>query len=76
MIERYEELEEKIKEIKKLLKPFEDEKKLIENKFKQAIGNDYGLQNDLYRIILSNRITSPSIGYKVTRSGIKIEYRK
>lgn len=76
MIERYEELEEKIKEIKKQLKPFEDEKKLIESRFKQAIGNDYGLQNDLYRITLSNRITSPSVGYKVSRSGLKIEYRK
>lgn len=76
MIERYEELEETIKEIKKQLKPFEDEKKLIESQFKQAIGNDYGLQNDLYRITLSNRITSPTIGYKVTRSGIKIEYKE
>ena len=76
VIERYEELEEKIKSIKRELKPFEDEKKLIESQFKQAIGNDYGLQNDLYRITLSNRITSPTIGYKVTRSGIKIEYKE
>ena len=76
LIERYEELNENIKEIKKQLKPFEEEKSLIESQFKQAIGNDYGLQDDLYRITLSNRITSPSVGYKVSRSGLKIEYRK
>lgn len=76
MIERYEELKEEIKKISSLLKPLDDEKKLIECKMKQIIGNDYGFQNDLYRITLSNRITSPTGDYKVTRSGLKIEYKK
>lgn len=76
IIERYEEIEEEIKKIKAELKPFEEEKKSIESQFKQAIGNDWGVQNDLYKITLLNRITSPTNEYKVTRSGLKIEYKE
>jgi predicted phage-related endonuclease len=75
LIDEYEELEKQIKELKKKLKPLEDKKKLIESRFKDEIGSDYGLEDSLYRITLSNRITSPTNEFKISRSGLKIEYK-
>jgi putative phage-type endonuclease len=75
IIDEYEELEKQIKEIKRKLKPLEDKKKLIESRFKDEIGSDYGLEDSLYRITLSNRITSPTNEFKISRSGLKIEYK-
>ena len=65
-----------ISEIKNTLKPLEDRKKIIENKFKDMIKTNAGIENDLYRITLSNRIVSPSYEYKISRGALKIEYLK
>lgn len=75
LIDRYFELTEEIKKIKTQLSPLEDEKKIIENHLKLQIQNDNGIENDLYRITLGNRITSPSNDYKISRSVIKIELK-
>lgn len=74
LIEELEDLNSKISEMKAEIKPFEDTKKAIETKLKNLIGCNNAIENDLYRISLGNRITSPSLDYKITRSGIKIEY--
>ena len=74
LIEELEDLNNKISEMKAEIKPFEDQKKTIETKLKNLIGCNNAIENDLYRISLGNRLTSPSLDYKITRSGIKIEY--
>lgn len=74
LIQELEDLNNKIAEMKAEIKPFEDKKKAIETKLKDLIGCNNAIENDLYRISLGNRITSPSLDYKITRSGIKIEY--
>ena len=74
LIQELEDLNNKIAEMKAEIKPFEDKKKVIEIKLKNLIGCNNAIENDLYRISLGNRITSPSLDYKITRSGIKIEY--
>ncbi len=74
LIQELEDLNSKISEMKAEIKPFEDKKKAIETKLKNLIGCNNAIENDLYRISLGNRITSPSLDYKITRSGIKIEY--
>ena len=74
LIQELEDLNNKISEMKAEIKPFEDKKKAIETKLKNLIGCNNAIENDLYRISLGNRITSPSLDYKITRSGIKIEY--
>lgn len=74
LIEELEDLNNKISKMKAEIKPFEDKKKAIETKLKNLIGCNNAIENDLYRISLGNRITSPSLDYKITRSGIKIEY--
>lgn len=74
LIEELEDLNSKISEMKAEIKPYEDKKKAIETKLKDIIGCNNAIENDLYRISLGNRITSPSSDYKITRAGIKIEY--
>lgn len=74
LIEELDEINEKLKDFKQAMKPLEDRKKQIELNLKEKIGCNLGIENDLYRISLGNRITSPSLDYKITRSGIKIEY--
>lgn len=76
LINELELLNLQISELKTSLRPLEDKKKAIETKFKNMIQNNQGIENDLYRITLGNRITSPTFDYKVTRSGLKIEYLK
>lgn len=74
LIQELEDLNNKISEMKAEIKPYEDKKKAIETKLKNLIGCNNAIENDLYRISLGNRITSPSLDYKITRSGIKVEY--
>lgn len=69
-------LKEKISEMKAEIKPFEDKVKLLENKLKEKIGNNAGIENSLYKITMSNRITSPTYEYKVSRGTIKIERKE
>ena len=76
LINELEVLNLQIAELKANLKPLEDRKKVIETQFKKMIQNNQGIENDLYRITLGNRITSPTFEYKVSRSGLKIEYLK
>lgn len=75
LIDRYQYLNEKIKEQKEIINPLEKEKKIIEDKIKKMIGNDAGIQDDCYIISLGNRITSPSEDYKICRTGIKVQYK-
>ncbi len=74
LITELEILNNRISEMKAEIKPLEDTKKAIETKLKDLIGCNNAIENDLYRISLGNRIISPSLDYKITRSGIKIEY--
>lgn len=76
LIEKLEQLNEKIAYMKKEIKPFEDEKKIIEDKLKKLIGVNNGIENDLYKITMSNRITTPTFEYKISRSGLKIERKE
>lgn len=69
-------LKEKISEMKAEIKPFEDKVKFLENKLKEKIGNNAGVENSLYKITMSNRITSPTYEYKVSRGPIKIERKE
>lgn len=73
LIEKLEEINERIAEIKKKIKPLEDEKKIIEDKLKKEIGTNKGFETELFRITMSNRITTPTFEYKISRSGLKIE---
>lgn len=68
-------LTEKISLINKKLMPLENKKKIIEEKLKKLISNNAGIENELYRITLGNRVTSPIEDYKVCRSGLKIELK-
>ena len=74
LIVELESINEEISKVKTQIKTYEDRKKYIENLIKQEVGQNAGFETDLYRISLGNRITSPSWDYKITRSGIKIEY--
>lgn len=76
LIEELNSLNEQISEAKKQIKPLEDRKKEIESQLKEQIGNNFGIEDELYKITMSNRITAPTFDYKVTRSGIKIEYKE
>lgn len=76
LIEELQELKEKIADIKKGLKPYEDRAKLIESQLKEKIGVNAGIEDDLYKITMGNRITAPSYSYKVTRSALKIERKE
>ena len=76
LIEQLEILNEKISEIKLEAKVYEDKKKIIEAKIKEVIGQNNGFETDLYKVTIGNRITSPSEEYKISRSGIKIEYKR
>lgn len=76
LIEELESLNEQISEAKKQIKPLEDRKKEIESQLKEQIGNNWGIEDELYKITMSNRITAPTFDYKITRSGIKIEYKE
>ena len=75
LIEELNSLNEKISQIKAQAKEFEDKKKKIEDKIKKEIGNNLGIETDLFKITIGNRVTSPITEYKVSRSGIKIEYK-
>ena len=75
LINELSQLNDKISEIKKQLKPYEDRKKEIESLLKKQIGSNYGIEDELYKITLSNKITSPILNYKVSRSTLKIEYK-
>lgn len=75
LIEELNNLNEQIAKVKLQAKIFEDKKKDIEDKLKKAIGNNYGIETDLFKITLGNRVTSPTTDYKVVRSGLKIEYK-
>ena len=75
LINELSKLNDKIFEIKKQLKPYEDRKKEIESQFKEKIGSNLGIENDLYRITMGNRISSPVLDYKISRSTLKIEYK-
>ena len=76
LIEELETLNEKISKIKLQAKVYEDRKKQIEAQLKEAIGNNNGIETDLYKITMSNRITAPTFDYKISRSGLKIEYKR
>lgn len=76
LIEELQELKEKIADIKKGLKPYEDRAKLIESQLKEKIGVNAGIEDDLYKITMGNRITAPCYSYKVTRSVLKIERKE
>lgn len=76
LIVELESINEEISKVKTQIKTYEDRKKYIENLIKQEIGQNAGFETDLYRITMSNRITAPSYDYKVTRSGLKIEYKR
>lgn len=75
LIEELNFLKEQISQMKAEIKPFEDKVKIIEDKLKKQIGNNLGIENDLYKITISNRITAPTFVYKVVRSGLKVEYK-
>lgn len=72
-IEELENINEEISQFKLQLKPLEDRKKELEEIIKKEIGINSGIETNLYKITLGNRITSPSFEYKVCRSGLKIE---
>ena len=75
LIEELNKVNEELTKIKYQAKVFEDRKKEIETKIKSAIGNNYGIETELFKITLGNRITSSSDDYKIARSVLKIEYR-
>lgn len=76
IIEELNNLNEQISKIKAQAKVYEDQKKIIEDKLKKEIGTHNGVETDLFRITLGNRITQPSFDYKFGRSTLKIEYKK
>lgn len=76
LIEELNKINEDISKIKEQLKPYEDKKMKIENQLKKEIGTNLGIETELFRITMGNRITSPSQDYKFCRSGLKIEYKE
>ena len=76
LIEELNGINEEIAKIKIQLKPYEERKKQIEDKLKKVIGNNSGLQTDLYKITLGNIITSPKTTYGISRGKLKVEYKK
>lgn len=76
LIEELNQLNEKIAKIKAEIKPLEDKKKKIEDKLKKEIGTNLGIETELFRITMGNKVTSPSQDYKFCRSGLKIEYKE
>ena len=76
MVSELEEIKEKISEVNKSLKPYETRKKEIEKELKDIIGINSGVESSLYRVILGNRVYSPSEDYTVTRSTLKIDYKE
>ena len=76
LIEELEDINDKIAEIKEKLKPLEERKKIIESKLKEKIGNNFGIEDDCYKITLCNRIVAPNNEYKISRGMLKIEYKE
>lgn len=76
LIVELESINEEISKVKTQIKTYEDRKKYIESLIKQEIGQNSGFETDLYKITMSNRITSPSYDYKISRSGLKIERKE
>lgn len=74
LIEELNELNEKIAKIKAEAKPLEDKKKKIEDKLKSEIGQNLGIETELFRITMGNRIIAPNEHYKISRGNLKIEY--
>lgn len=76
MVSELEEIKEKISEVNKSLKPYETRKKEIESDLKALIGSNLGIESELYKVTLGNRIISPAKDYNITRSTLKIEYKE
>lgn len=76
LVEELNKINEDISKIKEQLKPYEDKKKKIEDQLKKEIGSNLGIETELFKITMGNRITSPSQDYKFCRSGLKIEYKE
>ena len=76
LIEELETLNEKISEIKAQAKVYEDRKKELEDIIKKEIGQNNGFETDLFKVTLGQRITSPVTDYRISRNGIKIEYKE
>lgn len=68
-------LKQQISLLKAQLTPLEKMKEAIEKQLIEKIGNDAGIENDLYKITLGNRITSPKNTYSITRSTLKVELK-
>jgi len=75
MVDRYNYIKEELSRLKLVSDPLEKEKKIIEEKLKKQISNDAGIENELFRITLGNRITAPKNDYNICRSTLKIEYK-
>lgn len=71
-----ESINEEIAKIKAQAKVYEDRKKYIEDMIKKEIGQNNGFETDLFKVTLGQRITNPATDYRISRSGIKIEYLK
>ena len=76
LLAELEKLKDNISKKKAEIKPLEDRVKEIEFQFKAQIGNNLGIENELYKITMGNRIVSPMYEYKISRSSLKIEYKK
>ena len=75
LIEELEILNDKIKKIKQEANIYEIRKKEIEEQIKKEININKGIETDLYRITMGNRISMPS-ELKISRSTIKIEVKE
>ena len=76
LIEELNELNKKIVKIKAEAKPLEDKKKKIEDQLKKEIGINLGIETELFKITMGNRIIAPSEHYKISRGNLKIEYKE
>lgn len=75
-IDRLLEINKQISKIKETITPLENEKKLIESELKTLIENDNGIENNLYKITLGNRVVAPTKDYKISRGILKIELKE
>lgn len=69
-------INQKLSEVKQSYKFFEDRKKEIENKIKEEIGNNNGIETNKFKITMGNRIIVPTFEYKISRSILKIEEKE
>ena len=75
LVDEYFNIKNKLDALKQNLVPLETRKKQIEDIFKEQIGKNAGIENNLYKITLGNRISNPKTTYSITRSNIKIELK-